>query len=545
VPFQELVENLNDAIFALDTEGRIVYISPAVERFTKYKPEEFVGQPFSRFIVPEDLLDLVANFHQTLEGSLSPSEFRVVARDGEIRHLRSSSRPRTEDGRVVGLTGILTDITERVKVDAELKAARTDLERRVEERTRELMLSNLSLHAEIAERHRAERERQNLEGKIQEAQRLESLGLLAGGIAHDFNNLLNAIQGHLELSAMDLPEDSSIQKRLGKASKACRAAADLCQQMLAFSGRGHFQIKPLDLNESVADIARMLEVSISKKAMLQVQLADRLPAIQADSSQLQQVIMNLVVNASESLGTQSGTITLRTSLVQAYREYLASARIAEELPEGDYVCLEVEDNGCGMSPDTLSRLFDPFFTTKFTGRGLGLAAVLGIIRGHKGGIRVKSQPGEGSTFSILFPAFGAVVNKPVLAPVSEAWRGCGTILLVEDEAVLREVGKEFLERLGFQTLTARDGLEAVEQFQAHREALVCILLDLTMPRMDGMEAFQELKKLGCRVPVVLVSGFAERDVAEGMEELGLAGFVQKPYTRAMLVAKLAEVLDNQ
>ena len=507
--FQRVAESTGEWIWEIDNEGVYTYSNDVVEAMLGYKPEELVGhlRPQDLF-VPQERDALVRAVSELLAKEQPFTGFinTLVHRDGRRVILETRGVPILDPhGKRTGYRGTKTNITERV---------------------------------------RAERERHNLERKIQDAQRLESLGLLAGGIAHDFNNILNAVLGYLELSSQDLPADSPVQNRLERAGKACQAAADLCRQMLAFSGRGRFLMKPLDLNSALSDITRMLEVSVSKKAELRVQLTPDLPSIKADTSQLQQVIMNLVVNASEALGAQSGTITLRTALVHADREYLSAARVAEERPEGDYVCLEVTDTGCGMSPETLTRVFDPFFTTKFTGRGLGLAAVLGIVRGHKGGVRVQSRLGVGSTFTILFPAHEPALPKSATSPVATSWRGSGTILLVDDEVVLREVGKEFLDRLGFSTLTACDGVEAVEMFRIHRNKLVGILLDLTMPRMDGMEAFRELRSMGCQIPVIIISGFAERDIADNLAEQGLAGFIQKPYTRATLVAKLAEVLTG-
>jgi len=313
--------------------------------------------------------------------------------------------------------------------------------------------------------------------------------------------------------------------------------------MLAYSGKGRFVIGRYDLSEIVREMAQMLEVSVSKKATLRYSFASGLPAVEADATQLRQVIMNLITNASESLGDLSGVISVTTGVMECDRAYLADSRLDDRLPEGRYVYLEVADTGSGMDEETLRRIFDPFFTTKFTGRGLGLAVVLGIVRGHHGAIKVYSEPGKGTNFKILFPAVAwapsdRAASAVQTAPLSHG----GTVLLVDDDAKVRQVGSQMLTNLGFQVLAAATGQEALEAFQKGANEIDCVILDLTMPEMGGEEVFRQLRHLRSDVCVILSSGYNEQEVTQRFVGKGLAGFIQKPYTMANLQVTLNRVL---
>ncbi len=269
---------------------------------------------------------------------------------------------------------------------------------------------NDQLRAEIRERIKAEEEKRMVESKMIEAQKLESLGVLAGGIAHAFNNLLTGVMGNVSLARLDMPPDSPLEPYLDQIEKASIRAADLCKQMLAYSGRGHFMLQRVDLSKLADETIYLLQSSISKQAILRLNLASDVPPVLADRTQLRQILMNLVINASEAIGPNSGVINLATGLTRVDQNYLESTVAPSQLKPGDYAFLEVSDTGCGMTPETLARIFDPFFTTKFTGRGLGLAAVLGIVRGHKGALKVSSEPGKGTTFKILLPCAEGVTD---------------------------------------------------------------------------------------------------------------------------------------
>jgi len=396
---------------------------------------------------------------------------------------------------------------------------------------------------DITARKRAEEEHKKLELQMQHAQKLESLGVLAGGIAHDFNNILLVILGHADLALMRLSPASPARDNLHQIELAAQRAADLARQMLAYSGKGRFVVEALDLGEIITEMTHMLEVSISKKVLLRLNLAQGLPAVRVDVTQVRQVLMNLVINASEAIGEGSGVVAITTGAMQCDRAYLAETWLDEQLPEGTYVFMEVADTGCGMDRETMSRLFDPFFTTKFTGRGLGMAAVLGIVRGHKGAIKVYSEPGKGTLFKVLFPVGqGHAEALPEKAASQEAWQGSGTILLVDDEETVRALGAEMLQSLGFSVLTAKNGCEALEMFRVNM-AIKAVILDLTMPEMDGEETFRELRQMNSEVRVVMSSGYNEQEVSQRFFGKGVAGFIQKPYRLVELEAVLRGTLE--
>jgi len=386
-----------------------------------------------------------------------------------------------------------------------------------------------------------------VERRLQETQKLESLGVLAGGVAHDFNNLLTGILGNASLARLDLPAGlGSVRASLDNLEQAAVRAADLCKQMLAYAGRGRFVIHLLNLSQLVRETASLLEVPIGRKCRLQLQLTDGLPAFEGDASQIRQVLMNLTLNASEAQGDKGGAITVRTGWVHATPEYLGQAKFHEPVSEGEYVFIEVSDNGCGMDAATQARIYDPFFTTKFTGRGLGLAAVLGIVRGHKGAIQVFSEPDRGTTFKVFFPAHGRLATPP--APVFDVMamqKGSGAILLVDDEMTVRRVAEKILRGAGYEVVTAGEGAEAVDTFRGGPSRFDVVLLDLTMPHMDGEAVFRALKEIRPDVCVLLMSGFNEEDMLDRFAGRGVAGFLPKPFNAEMLLAKLRDVLSGR
>jgi len=397
---------------------------------------------------------------------------------------------------------------------------------------------------DISEKKRLEQEKRLIEAQMLHVQKLESLGVLAGGIAHDFNNILMVVQGHADLALMRLPAESAVRENLSQIEHAAGRAADLARQMLAYSGKGRFVIENLDLAKIVEEMAQMLEVSISKKAVLRYHSSPDLPAVSGDATQLRQVILNLVINASEAIGDQSGVIAISTSHLYCDRAYLADAWLDERLPEGGYLILEVADTGCGIEEEIIPKIFDPFFTTKFTGRGLGMAAVLGIVRGHKGAIKIQSEKGKGTTFRLLLPALPVRAGQQaVAASLAVVRQGSGTVLLVDDEETIRMLGKEMLQTLGYQVLTASDGREAVEVFELNLDSISCVLLDLTMPELDGEQTFRELRRLKPDLRVIISSGYNELEVTQKFVGKGLAGFIQKPYKLAEVGTRLQEILE--
>ncbi|MCX5759602.1 MAG: response regulator, partial [Candidatus Hydrogenedentes bacterium] len=383
---------------------------------------------------------------------------------------------------------------------------------------------------DITETKRGREERERLNVQIRQTQKLESLGVLAGGIAHDFNNLLTGIMGHASLALMTLSPVSPARANIQQVETAARRAADLTKQLLAYSGKGKFVIEALHLSELVEEMTHLLEVSVAKKCVLRYHFAVGTPRIEADVAQMRQAVMNLIINASEAIGDRKGVIAISTGCMYCDRAYLCETYLDEELPPGRYVFLEVSDTGCGMTPETQARLFDPFFTTKFAGRGLGLAALLGIVRGHRGAIKIYSEVGKGSAFKVLFPAFDEPLAPREDPPLQNVeWRGTGLILVVDDEVIVRELASEALQSAGFDVRTARDGAEAVALFRQYAKDVRAVILDLTMPNMDGLEAFSELRRIRANVPVVLSSGYNEQDATERFTGKGLAGFLHKPY----------------
>jgi len=387
-------------------------------------------------------------------------------------------------------------------------------------------------------------EEREMHAKIEHSQRLESLGVLAGGIAHDFNNILTAIMGNAaiaERKALINPQDTA--RYLGNIVESSEKAAELCKQMLAYSGKGKFVVKAINLSAMVENITKLLEISISKNVVLKYHMAEQLPAVEVDMAQIQQVIMNLVINASDAIGDKSGVISIATGVMQADSAYLAGTSMDDQLSEGRYVYMEVSDTGCGMDKKTRSKLFEPFFTTKFTGHGLGMSAVLGIVRGHHGAIKVYSEIGRGSTFKVLLPMSNQQAETMMLeTPSSDKWHGSGTVLIVDDEETIRETAAMMLEDMGFETLTATDGLDGVRVYQQHQHEIVAVLMDMTMPKMDGKTCFTELRRINKQVNVVLSSGYNEQEATNRFAGQGLAGFIQKPYTPDALQVKMQQIL---
>ncbi len=394
---------------------------------------------------------------------------------------------------------------------------------------------------DITSRKQAEQEQQDLQRQIEHAQKLESLGVLAGGIAHDFNNLLVGVLGNADLALRELSPVSPARENVTEIERAARRAADLCRQMLAYSGKGRFVVEAVELPDLIEEMAHMLEVSIGKGVVLKYHFGRDVPPIEADATQLRQVVMNLIINASEAIGDRSGVISVTVNHTECDREYLSSTYLAEDLEPGTYVVLEVADTGEGMDKQTLDRLFEPFFTTKFTGRGLGLAAVQGIVRGHQGAVKVYSEPGQGTTFRVLLPAAPSAApakGEDDAKPVEHV--GSGRVLLADDEPAVLKVGGRMLERLGYEVVLAPDGREALELYQQYDAGFRCVILDLTMPHIDGEEAFRQLRRIDPDVRVVISSGYNEQEVTQRFIGRGLAGFIQKPYT----LENLAEALEQ-
>ena len=384
-------------------------------------------------------------------------------------------------------------------------------------------------------------ETRRAEQRLRHTAKLESLGIMAGGIAHDFNNLLTGIMGNASLLVSLLPPAEAVLA--DEIVKTSERAAHLTRQMLAYAGQGRFQLAPLDLSHEVREVLAVVKFSIGANVALHLDLPAGLPLIEGDPGQIQQVIMNLVINAGEALDAKRGTIIVRTGVQDVDAGYLAQTFGPSPIEPGRYVSLEVHDTGVGMNEDTQSKIFDPFFTTKFTGRGLGLAAVSGIIRGHHGALKMYSKVGQGTSFHVIFPAL-PVDTGAAPAAVPQTVEGSGTILVIDDEAMVRNVAKAVLESRGYRVLLAEDGLSGVELFKTAHRLIVLVVLDLTMPLMGGEEALQLLRRIRPDLPVILSSGYNESQILTRFTAQPIAGFIQKPYTATQLLGKVQEALQG-
>ncbi len=373
------------------------------------------------------------------------------------------------------------------------------------------------------------------ERALLQSQKLESLGVMAAGIAHDFNNLLVAVLGNADLALIDLSPESPARESIDQVKVAARRAADLARQMLALSGRGTVSVQPIDLNTMVEEMTQVLKASISRTAVLKFNLAPEMPSFEADATQVRQIIVNLVVNASDAIGTKSGVISMTTGVMRATEEYLAGALKGPNAKPGDYAFLEVSDTGAGMDEATRLRVFDPFFTTKFSGRGLGLAAVLSVVRAHEGAVRVYSEPGRGTTFKVLLPLTpSGTATTPEGGVVPANWRGAGKALVADDEETVLALTARALEAMGFASELAADGREAVEKFRQDPAAYSLVLLDMTMPGMGGSEAFSEIRRIRPDAVVLLMSGYNEEETTVQLAGKRLSGFIQKPFELSKL-----------
>jgi two-component system, cell cycle sensor histidine kinase and response regulator CckA len=496
-------------VFVKDRQGRFVFGNQAVADLYGVSPDELVGKIDADYNPNSEEVEMfrrqdLAVLQQRREIFIPEEQFTGV--DGKTRLLQMVKRPMLgSDGEPKYLLGVATDITGRKL---------------------------------------AEDERRQLDQKLRDTQRLEGLGVLAGGIAHDFNNLLTGVVGNAGLALRQVLADSPVAQRLQQIDAAARQASDLCNQMLTYAGKGNVSVEPADLSALVQDTTQLLRLSISKKALLEMHLERSMPLVKIDNAQIRQVVMNLVINASDALGGNPGKISVITGCMDVDAAALDVTGLGPDLADGTYVFLEVSDTGSGMSPETLARIYDPFFTTKFKGRGLGLAAVQGIVLSHRGAIRARSEVGRGTTFRMFLPAHAprsarasALVTVPAHKPFS------GKILLVEDEEMVRNIVRDLLVDLGFDVTTAQDGSNALEQFSKAPEEYALVLCDLLMPDLDGEQTYHALSELRPNLRFVLMSGFAEH---EALARLGpnLGGFLQKPFRSSALTAVLEKALQS-
>jgi len=500
--YRSLFELMPGSVVLLDAEGVVLDANPAFCRQIGYTRDELLGRHVSVF--SKDSLETIErNLTRLLAGEVLEHDVSNVQKDGSLRHyeLRETAITLPDGSR--GILALSNDITQRVN---------------------------------------AEKEKLELQRQFLHAEKLKSLGLMAGGIAHDFNNLLAAVIGNIELGLMELGGKPTVEGPLREAVAAANRAAHLTRQMLAYSGRGRFVVAELHLNEMVRSMMELLKATVSKKASLEFRFDKSLPSVEGDEAQLQQIVMNLVTNASEALADKPGLITVSTSARECDAAYLAGSRTGNLLKPGQYVVVEVSDTGCGMDEAIQQQLFDPFFTTKFTGRGLGMSAVLGAVRGHGGGILISSRLNRGTVVTVLFPV-GSTRTTSVSPVPGSAKAGApnampvltGTVLVVDDEAVMRSMVERLLKRTGLRVLLAADGLEAVELFKEHAPEITFVLLDLTMPKLDGVKTLVELRRHQPDVKAVLTSGYNESSITQRCMQEGFIAFIPKPYQAGSLI----------
>ncbi len=502
---ERAVEQSIDGIAVTDMTGSTLFLNEAWARMHGYQAPEVLGYDLSLFHTPEQM-----------QAQMYPLLARVRekgAGDGEVGHRKrdgstfpawvSATLLQDPDKGPVGIVNIVRDITRR---------------------------------------RQAQRERLQLEDKARQAEKLQSLAGLAGGIAHDYNNLLTGVLGHASGALEVVPQGSVIGGKIEQIRIAAEKAADLTGQLVAFAGEERIVLSTRHLNELLRGLGEELQREISERIVLQFQLKSALPPVEIDPKLIRRVVLQLVTNAVEAIDDSEGVITLRTSKVDVDAAYFADAVPNEDPRPGQYVFFEVSDSGCGIAEETRAQMFQPFFSTRAPGRGLGLASVLGIVRSHRGALKVYSQPGKGTTVEVLFPA---ALGKVEVSPAEniEGWTGSGALLVIDDEEIVREVSKDILEGVDFEVLTARDGPEALRRVAERGAEIRAVLLDMTMPEMDGEETFREIRKLDSEARIILMSGTAQPRVVRRLTEEGLAGSLHKPFRPDELVRKVRQVLE--
>lgn len=481
--------------------GEILAANPAFEQMMGYEEGELIGKPVMILNAGDPV-----NQEETAR-----SIWAAVLRDG---FWEGEVRNRRKDG---------SEFASHARVN-------------LHEEDGKQYLSTIQI--DITAQKHLEEEREKLQQTLLHSQKLESLGVLAGGIAHDFNNLLTGIMGNASLAIEMAPENTPLSERLGEIVRASEKASELTRQMLAYAGKGRFLVESIDVSRLVNEIATLVTASVPRNVQIQLDLGRDLPPVDADPTQVQQIVMNLVINGAEAVGKASGVVKVSTVVRDAEAAMAAGGlRVGAELRPGKYVVIDVSDNGSGMDQNTMLQIFDPFFSTKFTGRGLGLAAAQGIVRAHRGAIVVYSEPGFGSRFSVYLPAAIPAAPKPQAATADATpadLSGSGTVLVIDDEEVVRSTAKGTLSNYGYHVLTAENGQTGVDLLRRFAGQVDLVLLDMTMPVMSGEETLRQIRRIRIDMPVILSSGFDQSEAVRRFTKGGIAGFIQKPYTSTAL-----------
>jgi len=492
---EAILSSVVEGILVVDLEGKMIYSNDVFQETWNLPEDILVSQDdekaiqhvMSQLVDPDAFVARVEELYSQPRKTVNRDEIHL--KDGRV--LERSSRPLFNDEDPIGRVWTFRDVT----------ALRLETE-----------------------------ERRHLELKVLEAQKLDSLGMMAGGIAHDFNNLLVGVLGNAELALNSAEENSALNDQLQGIVQASRRAGELCRQLLAYSGHGQIVVIPIDLSELVEDMTSLLSVSVSKQCIFSMELEEELPAVEADLTQLRQVLMNLTTNASEAVGQAAGKVQVRTGVAVVSREDLNDFIADDDVAPGVYVYVEVEDSGCGIDQAALQRMFEPFYSTKFAGRGLGLAAVRGIARSHGGALDVSSEIGRGTRIRVLFPASAAEaksIREDIL--VEDLGDAAGTVLVVDDEPQVLDVMTQILHHAGYTVVTACDGDDAMLVFEERHQELRAVVLDMTMPGLSGKEAYQQMRGITAAIPIVLASGYSEEEVFERIGGANAPLFLQKPF----------------
>ncbi len=503
--YKELFNNAIDSIYIQDENGVFLDVNHGAEKMYGYTREFLIGKSPEILSAPgKNDMEMVKNcLIKTLEGKPQQFEFWGKRKTGEI----FPKIVRLSRGRFFGKNVVF------------------------------------AFSLDISERKKAEEERLLIEAQIKHSQKLESLGLLAGGIAHDFNNLLTGILGNAGLARIDISSKDTVLNSIEKIETTAVRAAELCNQLLAYSGKGRFVILPVIINDIIFEMTKLLETSIPKKISISYSLSKKPPVIEVDITQFRQVIMNLILNAADSIGDRKGEIQISTGISKKINQKQeTNLFLSENLKTGKFAYLEIIDNGRGMDQEVIDQIFDPFFTTKSYGRGLGLSAVIGIVKGHNGLISIKSKCDKGTEFRIYFPVSSKPpIHENITTRNSEKYKGSGTILVADDEESILVLSRTILEKAGFRVITAINGKDAIKKFTDHSDEIDLVLLDMTMPEKNGVEVMKVIKKIKPGIKAVLSSGYNKNNNYEDLFEQGFSNFLGKPYTPEMLIEVIRKI----
>ncbi len=497
--YRSLIESIPDIIFALDLDGSLSYIGPHWKKILGHEESEVLGKYFVHFAPAEEHHFLVQVFKEVrfFGKSVENIRWQYLRKDGKKRYFSGSAAPiLDEDGKVIGAMGIARDITDHKK----------------------------------------------LEEQLLQAQKMESIGNLAGGIAHDFNNLLGGILGYASFVKKKLTPDHPLFHPVVNIERSSQKAAELTKQLLGFARRGKYEVKPINCNALIRELIQLLGRTIDRRITLEVDLDPQLHPIEGDGIQLQQSLMNLCLNARDAM-PQGGTLRIVTKNQTVSHDLALQQR---GWKEGEYVKISLTDTGMGIGEEIRSQIFEPFFTTKEPGRGtgLGLSMVYGIIQNHGGYLDFQSEEGKGTTFDLFLPAHPVLPIPSASLPPLRGRRGSETILLVDDEEIIRQLGADILEDMGYKVLTASSGEEALQIYREYQSEIALVVLDVMMPGQGGKETFFRLREIDPVIKVLLSSGYSTHGEVEEILREGVGGFIQKPYREDELIGRIREILDS-